>query len=100
MRIWSSHHVQTPLTDCYSVGSCFRGKIQLSTLTFYLTMASEKHPKVTDSNESEFGRFTNLLDRLLAVPHSELKAALDAEKQQKKAAKRDLSSDHVSGEKG
>jgi hypothetical protein len=46
----------------------------------------------------EFGRFTNLLDRLLSVPHSEIKAKLDAEKQRKKAAKSDLSSDHVSGE--
>ncbi len=55
---------------------------------------------VDNPPKNEFGRFTNLLDRLLAVPHSELKAKLDAEKQQKKAAKSDLSSDHASGEKG
>jgi len=55
---------------------------------------------VDNQTESEFSNFTNLLDRLLAVPHSELKAKLDAEKQQKKAAKSDLSSDHVSAEKG
>ncbi len=48
----------------------------------------------------EFDKFTNLLDRLLAVPHPDLKAALDAEKEQKKAAKSDLSSGHVSREKG
>lgn len=56
--------------------------------------------KPVENQLNEFGRFTNLLDRLLAVPHSELKAKLDAEKQQKKAAKGDLSSDRASGEKG
>jgi len=56
--------------------------------------------KRAENQQNEFGRFTNLLDRLLAVPHSELKAKMDAEKQQKKAAKSDLSSDHASGEKG
>jgi len=57
--------------------------------------------RITQGNgKGEFSRFTNLLDRLLAVPHSEIKAKLDAEKQQKKAAKSDLSSDHASGEKG
>ena len=56
--------------------------------------------KQTANQKNEFGRFTNLLDRLLAVPHSELKAKLDAEKQQKKAAKSGLASVHVSAEKG
>jgi hypothetical protein len=63
-------------------------------------MPTEKHRKVNHGSEGEFAKFTNLLDRLLAVPHSELKAKLDAEKQQKKAAKSDLSSDHASGENG
>jgi hypothetical protein len=58
------------------------------------------HNRVKSGSSDEFGRFTNLLDRLLAVPHSELKAKLDAEKQQKKAAKSGLASDHVSAEKG
>jgi hypothetical protein len=53
---------------------------------------------VDNSSENEFGRFTNLLDRLLAVPHSRIKAKLAAEKQRKKAAKSDLSSDHASDE--
>lgn len=49
---------------------------------------------------AEFDKFTNLLDRLLSVPHSEIKAKLDAEKKEKKrAAKRPASSDHVSDEK-
>jgi hypothetical protein len=55
---------------------------------------------VDNQSKNEFGKFTNLLDRLLAVPHSELKAALDAEKQEKKAAKSGLASVHVSAEKG
>jgi hypothetical protein len=50
--------------------------------------------------QGEFGKFTSLLDRLLAVPHSEIKAKLDAEKEKKRASKRPASSDHVSGEKG
>jgi hypothetical protein len=48
----------------------------------------------------EFGNFTNLLDRLLSVPHSKIKAKLDAEKAEKKRrAKRRASSGHVFGEK-
>ena len=79
----------------------FFPRSHLPTLTSYNKMASEQRPKYPQAkNESEFGRFTNLLDRLLAVPHSEIKAKLDAEKQQKKAAKSDLSSGHASGEKG
>jgi len=34
-----------------------------------------------------FKRFVDLLDRLLRVPHSEIKAALDAEKAAKKRKK-------------
>jgi hypothetical protein len=50
--------------------------------------------------ENEFGKFTNLLDRLLSVPHSEIKAKLDAEKEKKRVSKRRASSGHASGEKG
>jgi len=59
-------------------------------------------PKPSAKNEQgEFGKFTNLLDRLLAVPHSEIKAKLDAEKERKKRrSKRRASSGHASGEKG
>jgi hypothetical protein len=32
----------------------------------------------------DFGQFTNFMRRLVAVPHSEIKAALDAEKEAKK----------------
>jgi hypothetical protein len=35
-------------------------------------------------NENEFGNFTNLLDKLLSVPHSKIKAELEAEKHRKK----------------
>jgi hypothetical protein len=41
------------------------------------------HPKPSAKNEQgEFGRFTNLLDKLLSVPHSKIKAELEAEKSQ------------------
>jgi hypothetical protein len=36
-------------------------------------------------NENEFGRFSNLLDKLLSVPHSKIKAELEAEKKKPKA---------------
>jgi hypothetical protein len=35
-------------------------------------------------NEPDFQRFQNFVQRLVAVPHSEIKAALDAEKKAKK----------------
>jgi hypothetical protein len=38
-------------------------------------------PAHSAKNETgEFGNFTRLLDRLLTVPHSKIKAELDAEK--------------------
>jgi len=44
------------------------------------------HPKPSAKNEQgEFGNFTNLLDKLLSVPHSKIKAELDAEKKREKA---------------
>ena len=63
---------------------------------------TQRHPKSSAKNEKgEFAKFTNLLDRLLAVPHSEIKAKLDAEKEQKRTTKRRRASlGHVSGEKG
>jgi len=42
--------------------------------------------------EGDFGKFTNFMRRLVAVPHSEIKATLDAEKlaktRKRKAASR------------
>jgi hypothetical protein len=35
-------------------------------------------------NENEYGNFTNLLDKLLSVPHSKIKAELEAEKHQQR----------------
>ncbi len=37
--------------------------------------------------KNEYQNFTNLADRVLAVPHSEVKAKLDAEKAAKKRKK-------------
>jgi hypothetical protein len=42
--------------------------------------ATRKH---RSSGESEFDRFTGFMKRLVAVPHSEIKAKLDAEKKAK-----------------
>lgn len=35
-------------------------------------------------NENEFGKFNDLLGKLLSVPHSKIKAELDAEKKRPK----------------
>ena len=48
----------------------------------------------------EFSKFTNLLDRLLSVPHDKIKAKLDAEKADKKARPKRASSGHAFDEKG
>jgi len=42
------------------------------------------HPKSPAKNpKGDFGEFTNFVRRLVAVPHSEIKAKLDAEKRAK-----------------
>ena len=43
-------------------------------------------------NKTEYDNFTNLVDRILKVPHSEIKAKLDAEKAAKKQKKPKTSS--------
>ncbi len=43
-----------------------------------------KHSKSPAKNPTgDFGKFTNFMRRLIAVPHSEIKAKLDAEKRAK-----------------
>ena len=43
------------------------------------------HPKPSAKNtEGDFDRFTGFMRQLVAVPHSEIKAKLDAEKAAKK----------------
>lgn len=43
-----------------------------------------KHPTTSAKNVTgDFGQFTEFMKRLVAVPHSEIKAALDAEKEAK-----------------
>jgi hypothetical protein len=43
------------------------------------------HPKNSAKNPTgDFGQFTNFMRRLVSVPHSEIKAKLDAEKAAKK----------------
>jgi hypothetical protein len=58
------------------------------------------NPKQSGKNETgEYANFTNLLDRLLSVPHSKIKAKLDEEKAAKRARSKRASSGHASGEK-
>jgi len=47
-----------------------------------------KSPEPSAKNvKGDFGQFTNFMRRLVAVPHSEIKAKLDAEKRAKKRKK-------------
>jgi hypothetical protein len=46
--------------------------------------------------EADFGKFTNFMRRLVAVPHSEIKAKLDAEKLAKKQQRKRSSSSRAS----
>ena len=51
------------------------------------------HPKPSAKNVTgDFGKFTDFMKRLVAVPHSEIKAKLDAEKQAKQRQKKSASS--------
>jgi hypothetical protein len=51
------------------------------------------HPKPSAKNEQgDFGKFKKFMTRLVAVPHSEIKAQLDAEKLAKKRRKSRVSS--------
>jgi len=59
------------------------------------------HPKSSAKNEQgDFGKFTNFMRRLVAVPHSEIKARLDQEKRERKRRAGKSSSDRASRAKG
>ena len=53
--------------------------------------------KINVEGKTEFDRFQNLLRAVIAVPHSEIKAKMDAEKEAKKRKKaRSSASGHAS----
>jgi len=60
-----------------------------------------KRPEPSAKNvECDFGKFTNFMRRLVSVPHSEIKAKLDAEKQAKRQRQKQSSaSGHASNAK-
>ena len=53
--------------------------------------------KVQVEGKTEFEKFDNFMRRLAAVPHSEIKAKLDAEKKAKERKKRKKSKASASG---
>ncbi|HTC48517.1 MAG TPA: hypothetical protein VK722_14430 [Candidatus Aquilonibacter sp.] len=54
------------------------------------------HPKAPAKNPTgDFGQFKNFMRRLVAVPHSEIKAKLDAEKRTKKRKKASSRASHA-----
>lgn len=54
-------------------------------------------PKAPAKNPTgDFGHFTDFMRRLVAVPHSEIKAKLDAEKQVKQQQRKRASSSRAS----
>lgn len=63
---------------------------------------SQKPTRLTASakNETgEFGRFKNFMQRLVAIPHSEIKAQLDAEKAEKARKRKSRTSARASHDK-
>lgn len=55
--------------------------------------AVASHPKPSAKNESgDYAKFENFMKRLVAVPHSEIKSKLEAEKRAKKRGKSRVSS--------
>jgi hypothetical protein len=53
-------------------------------------------PKLSAKNEQgEYAKFTNLLDRLLSVPHDKIKAELDAEKRNRTTKRKRAASGHA-----
>lgn len=62
---------------------------------------ANREPAHPAKNESgEFDRFTEFMRRLVAVPHSEIKAALDAEKQAKMRKPKRASASRAASDKG
>jgi hypothetical protein len=56
-----------------------------------------KQPEPSGKNVTgDFGKFTHFMRRLMAVPHSEIKAKLDAEKLAKPQRKKRSSASHAS----
>jgi hypothetical protein len=56
-----------------------------------------KQPEPSGKNVTgDFDKFTHFMRRLMAVPHSEIKAKLDAEKQAKPRRKKQSSASHAS----
>ena len=51
------------------------------------------------TKNSEFEKFDHMMHKLIQVPHSEIKAKLDAEKAAKKRKPKTSASGRVSGEK-
>lgn len=50
------------------------------------------------NDTGEFGKFTNFMRRLVAVPHSEIKAKIDAEKRAKQERKKKPSASRASSD--
>lgn len=70
-------------------------KVSVPTLLLFPMAARKARAKQHTYPQDEFGNFTNLLDKLLAVPHSKIKAELDAEKRKKRTQKKRAAVGHA-----
>ena len=59
-------------------------------------MPTNKPEHPAKNEPGEFARFKNFMQRLVAVPHSEIKAKLDAEKAEKSQKPKPVSSGRAS----
>lgn len=51
-------------------------------------MLAQKPTPPAKNEQGDFGKFTDFMRKLVAVPHSKIKAKLDAEKQEQKERKK------------
>ena len=56
-----------------------------------------RYEKTVMSEKSQFSNFDETMKKLISVPHSEIKAALDAEKAEKRKKKRKARKPSASG---
>jgi hypothetical protein len=62
---------------------------------FHVPQRSIRPTHPAKNEQGEFGNFTRLLDKLLSVPHSKIKAELDAEKRRKRTSRKRAASGHA-----
>ena len=78
-------HLEPAFTSIIAIDQLTFG-VRISTLISEGSYVPQKPTRPTQTSQNvqgDFGKFTNFMKRIVAVPHSEIKAKLDAEKRAK-----------------